>query len=152
MSCGLSERELADQFYLLARVGSADELDEEGEYEEEESSSGKGGQFKLKTWSARKHRSLGLETSTGSQPPLIDQIHKLMQLWLAGDVNKVNDYLDTRGQRKNPLFAQVIQALIEKSRDEGQQEECSLLERLANHLRGLGATVQGRLALSPSST
>ena len=54
---------------------------------------------------------------------------------------------DVRGQRKNPLFAQLVQALIEKSREEKQLEECAVLERLANHIRGLGATVQERLAL-----
>ena len=149
VSCGLTERELAEQLNLLSRGGAAaeaeDETDEDGDEEEESTSSG--GTFKLKPWSARKHRSLGLETPSGSPPPLVDQVHKLMQLWQAGDVNKVNDYLDTRGQRKNPLFAQLIQALIEKSRDEKQMEECALLERLSNHIRGLGATVQGRLAL-----
>jgi hypothetical protein len=37
--------------------------------------------------------------------------------------------------------------LIEQSRDEGQSDECSILERLANHLRAVGSTVQGVLAL-----
>lgn len=151
VSCGLSERELADQYNLLSRGGAGADPEEDGEEDEDaDGTESSGGQFRLKTWSARKHRSLGLESSTGRPPPLIDQIHKLMQLWQAGDVNKVNDFLDVRGQRKNPMFAQVIQALIEKSRDEKQQEECGLLERLANHIRGLGATVQGRLALPQS--
>lgn len=145
VSCGLSERELADQYGLLSRGGADDADDEESEDDDEPASSG--GMFKLKVWSARKHRTLGIETVNGRPPPMVDQVHKLMQLWQAGDVNKVNDYLDARGQRKNPLFAQLVQAFIEKSRDEKQMEECALLERLANHIRGLGATVQGRLAL-----
>jgi putative DNA methylase len=148
VSCGLSERELADQYGLLSRGGSGDADDDESDEEDESASSGS--MFKLKVWSARKHRNLGLEAENGRPPPMVDQIHKLMQLWQAGDVNKVNDFLDARGQRKNPLFAQLVQALIEKSRDEKQMEECALLERLANHLRGLGATVQGRLALPHS--
>lgn len=148
VSCDLSESELADQYSLLSRGGAAAVADEDAEEgEDADASESSGGQFKLRAWNARRHRSLGAESSRGRPPPLIDQIHMLMQLWQAGDVNKVNDYLDARGQRKNPLFAQVIQALIEKSRDEKQQEECSLLERLANHVRGLGTTPQGRLAL-----
>lgn len=148
VSCGLSERELADQYGLLSRGGADDADEEDGEDDDEPASNG--GMFKLKVWSARKHRNLGLETANGRPPPMVDQVHKLMQLWQAGDVNKVNDYLDARGQRKNPLFAQLVQAFIEKSRDEKQMEECALLERLANHIRGLGATVQGRLALPQS--
>lgn len=148
VSCGLSERELADQYGLLSR-GGGDHVDDE-EPEDDDEPASNGGMFKLKVWSARKHRSLGFETANGRPPPMVDQVHKLMQLWQAGDVNKVNDFLDARGQRKNPLFAQLVQALIEKSRDEKQMEECALLERLANHLRGLGATVQGRLALAQS--
>ena len=45
--------------------------------------------------------------------PLIDQAHRLMHLWRAGDEAKVDDYLDTRGLKRNALFAQLLQALIE---------------------------------------
>jgi putative DNA methylase len=71
-----------------------------------------------------------------------------MHLWKAGDVAKVNDYLDRQGLRRSHVFAQLIQALIEKSRDEGQNDECSILERLANHLRAVGSMSQQALALS----
>ncbi|BAU49565.1 DNA methylase [Sulfurifustis variabilis] len=152
ISCGLSERELIDQYDLLARGGRSEpgvediEAVEEGEEAEAETSGG-GGKFKLKPWSARRHRALG-EDGAGSRPaPLIDQVHKLMQLWKAGDVAKVNDYLDRRGLRRSHIFAQLIQALIETSRDEGQGDECSILERLANHLRAMGSTAQGALTL-----
>lgn len=154
VSCGLSERELADQYELLARSGGAaedeDEVtsgdDEDGDAEEA-SSSGGGGKYKLKDWRARKHRSLGMETASGRAIPLIDQVHKLMQLWVAGDVVKVNDYLDSRALRRSQVFAQLIQALIEKSRAEGSAEECSILERLQNYLRSVGSTAQAPLGL-----
>ena len=45
--------------------------------------------------------------------PLIDQAHRLMHLWRAGDVTKVDAYLDARGLRRNALFHQLLQALIE---------------------------------------
>lgn len=154
VSCGLSERELADQYELLARSGGAAEAEDEetsGDDEdgdaEEASSSGGGGKYKLKDWRARKHRSLGMETASGRAIPLIDQVHKLMQLWVAGDVVKVNDYLDSRALRRSQVFAQLIQALIEKSRAEGSAEECSILERLQNYLRSVGSTAQAPLGL-----
>lgn len=154
VSCGLTERELADQYELLARSGSSadpevDEDAEDGEDEDDESSgsSGGGGKYKLKEWRGRKHRSLGLEVTSGRNVPLIDQVHKLMQLWVAGDVVKVNEYLDSRALRRSQVFVQLIQALIEKSRDEGSAEECSILERLQNYLGSVGSAAQTPLGL-----
>lgn len=152
VSCSLSERELVDQYEVLAKSGSASEPEEEesGDADddgEDASASGGGGKFKLKAWNARKHRSLGLETASGRTIPLVDQVHKLMQLWVAGDVVKVNDYLDARGLRRSQVFAQLIQALIEQSRAEGSAEECSILERLQNYLKSVGSTAQAALGL-----
>ena len=154
VSCSLSERELVDQYEVLAKSGSASEpnddesgaADDDGDGEDSGSSGG-GGKFKLKAWNARKHRSLGLETASGRTIPLVDQVHKLMQLWVAGDVVKVNDYLDARGLRRSQVFAQLIQAFIEQSRAEGSAEECSILERLQNYLKSVGSTAQAALGL-----
>lgn len=152
VSCSLTERELVDQYEVLAKSGSASEPvdDESGDADEDgedSGTSGGGGKFKLKAWNARKHRSLGLETASGRTIPLVDQVHKLMQLWVAGDVVKVNDYLDARGLRRSQVFAQLIQALIEQSRAEGSAEECSILERLQNYLKSVGSTAQAALGL-----
>ncbi len=152
VSCSLTERELVDQYEVLAKSGNASEPeeDESGDADddgEDSGASGGGGKFKLKAWNARKHRSLGLETASGRTIPLVDQVHKLMQLWVAGDVVKVNDYLDARGLRRSQVFAQLIQALIEQSRAEGSAEECSILERLQNYLKSVGSTAQAALGL-----
>ena len=154
MSCGLSERELTDQYELLLRSGSAAAAQDEEDAEDEEDgdadespSSGGGGKYKLRDWRARRHRSLGMETASGRAIPLIDQVHKLMQLWVAGDVVKVNEFLDNRALRRSQVFVQLIQALIEKSRAEGCTEECSILERLQNYLRQVGSTAQAPLGL-----
>jgi len=152
VSCSLSERELVDQYEVLAKSGNASEPeeDESGDADDDGESSGAsggGGKFKLKAWNARKHRSLGVETASGRTIPLVDQVHKLMQLWVAGDVVKVNDYLDARGLRRSQVFAQLIQALIEQSRAEGCAEECSILERLQNYLKSVGSTAQAALGL-----
>jgi adenine-specific DNA methylase len=156
VSCSLSERELVDQYEVLAKSGNASypEEDEAGHADEDgedSGASGGGGKFKLKAWNARKHHSLGLETASGRTIPLVDQVHKLMQLWVAGDVVKVNDYLDARGLRRSQVFAQLIQALIEQSRAEGSAEECSILERLQNYLKSMGSTAQVKLGLTGGS-
>jgi len=152
VSCGISERLLADQYEILSRGKSTDADDDEDESatdldDDESETSASGGHFKLKVWSQRKNRNLGTESSNGKPTPLIDRVHKLMHLWKAGDENKVNDYLDQQGLRHSAIFAQLLQALIEKSRAEGQSEECSILEKLSNHLRKIGSTAQGALAI-----
>jgi hypothetical protein len=153
VSCGLSERALADQFDVLARGrASADGEEDEGvdddiADDEDDGSGTGGGQFRLKAWSQRKGRNLGLDTGSGRAPALIDQVHKVMHLWKAGDELKVNEYLETRGLRSSAIFAKLLQALIEKSRAEGQSEECAILEKLSNHLRKIGAAAQGALAI-----
>ena len=81
--------------------------------------------------------------------PLIDQVHKLMQLWRAGDQAKVNDYLDARGLQRNALFHQILQALIELA-DAGSEER-AILEALSNHAAAHGdvrAPRQGQLQMT----
>jgi len=78
--------------------------------------------------------------------PLIDQIHRLMHLWKAGDVIKVDEYLEAKALRRNVLFQQLLQALIELA--PAGSEERSLLESISNHVvaRGVAAEqVQRRL-------
>ncbi len=160
VSCGLSDKDLADRYDLLARRGGKeqeepDETDnDEGEVEEDE---GSGSSFRLKAWNQRKNPRMGYDPATDDsaeklplfpdmernvQPsreiPLIDQVHRLMHLWKSGDVNKVNEYLDLRGARRNPLFHQLLQALIELA--PAGSEERSLLESISNHVSGKQTT------------
>lgn len=65
--------------------------------------------------------------------PLIDQAHRLMQLWKAGDVRKVDEYLELRALRRHGLFHQLLQALIELS--PAGSEERATLESISNHLQ-----------------
>jgi hypothetical protein len=146
VSCGLSDRMLAEQFDLLTRGGAAsntvaeeDETDEEDgelEGEKEAESEGSGNTVKLKQWQARKGKNLGYSAPGGRAVPLIDQIHRLMHLWKAGDVVKVDDYLNERGLRHNALFAQVLQSLIELA--PAGSEERALLESISNHVAARG--------------
>ena len=129
--------------------------EEDGEPEE-----GTGSTVRLKDWKARRRPSMGYDPAVDSasaraaaqqpslfpegeeppapsrQVPLIDQAHRLMHLWRAGDVVKVDEYLDLRGLRRSRLFGQLLQALIELS--ETGSEERALLETISNHLKERG--------------
>ena len=153
LSCNLSDAALVNQHDLLAqgRKGASAEMDENGGSEEdgEESGGGGGAKVKLKPWHRRTGRNLGLQDAGGRPAPLIDQAHKLMQLWRGGDQGKVNNYLDERGLQRNALFAQILQALIELA--EAGSEERSILEALSNHVKTRGnvsPSRQGRFALA----
>ncbi len=128
LSCNLSDSALVNQYDLLAQSGKGGASDEA----EESETTGGGAKVKLKTWSRRTGRNLGLNAPSGRPVPLIDQVHKLMHLWRAGDQVKVDDYLDTGGLQRNALFNQILQALIELA-DAGSDER-SILEALSNHV------------------
>jgi hypothetical protein len=106
---------------------------------EAEGNGDSGSKIKLKTWAQRKRRTMGYEAPSGRPIPLIDLIHRLMHLWRAGDVHKVDEYLDDNGLRRQELFKRLVQSLIELS--SGGSEERSLLESLSNHIQAKGATV-----------
>lgn len=159
ISCGLSDKDLVDRYDLLARTGGKEAIEEETEDEVEEQE-GSGSTLRLKSWQQRKSPRMGsdpaLDSTTAHLPlfpdmelpqvassrevPLIDQIHRLMHLWKAGDVNRVNDYLDLRGLRHNQLFSQLLQALIELA--PVSSEERSLMESISNHIGIRGKSQQ----------
>lgn len=151
LSCGLSDRELADQYDLLVRTGGKDADEAEADDEakevegEEEGSKASGSRVKLKPWQQRKGRSLGYESSGGRTAPLIDQVHRLMHLWKSGEVVKVNEYLDARALRQNKMFHHLLQALIELAPH--ASEERSLLESISNHVAARGVAPQEELQL-----
>ena len=134
ISCGISDKELAGTWDLIGftKGKSAEEDDEdrrradadaEADAETDEDS---GSKVKLKTWVQRKGRSLGYEGAGRKPVPLIDRVHCLMHLWKAGDLSKVDEYLDENGLRRQELFKRLLQSLIELSPH--GSEERSLLE------------------------
>jgi len=172
VSCGLSDRDLVDQFDLLIRTGKASDRDGSGDDEEEETpidapdepdaadEKGSGSKVKLKPWNQRKRPGMGFDPSTDSararraaqepalyedvdpiirsrEVPMIDKVHRLMHLWRAADEAKVDEYIDSKGIRKHPLFSQLLQALIELG--PVGSEERSLMEAISNHLAQRGA-------------
>ena len=142
LSCNLSDSALVNQHDLLVQSGNgsaADGLEDDAPVEEEGDDNGDGGggaKVKLKPWHRRRGRSLGLEAPGGRPVPLIDQVHKLMHLWRAGDQVRVNEYLDSRGLQRNALFHQLLQALIELA--PAGSDERAILEALSNHAAAHG--------------
>ena len=149
VSCGLSDRELVEQYDLVSRAGGAesaaesDDADEAAGGDDEPTERSSGSALKLRAWNQRKAKDLGLDAPRGKTVPLIDQVHRMMRLWKAGDVVKVNEYLDQRALRSNPVFHQLLQALIELAPH--ASEERSLLESISNHVAARGVAVQDEL-------
>jgi len=142
ISCGLSDRELSGTWDLIGftKGKTGDDEDEESDADAEsdaETEDDSGSKVKLKTWVQRKGKSLGFEAPGGKQIPLIDRVHCLMHLWRAGDLSKVDGYLDGNGLRRHELFKRLMQSLIELSPH--GSEERSLLESLSNHVQARGA-------------
>ena len=162
VSCGLSDHDLADRYEILQRTGARsseplpiwrgrsegpgegplEEFEEESDYEagddphpdplpEGDGEEGSGSKVRLRPWNRRIRKSMGYD-GDGRTAPLIDQVHRLMHLWRAGDVVRVDEYLDARGLRRNALFHQLLQALIELA--SAGSEERSLLESISNHI------------------
>jgi hypothetical protein len=152
-SCNLRDRDLADRFDLLAygksRAAAEAEEDEQGEEEEagdDEEAATSGSTVKIKRWEQRRGKNLGLNNG-GRPAPLIDQAHHIMHLWRAGDVQKVDAYIEDQGLRRNPVFPRLLQALIELAGKDNQQDERTLLETIMNHVGARGAHPQMRLRL-----
>ena len=130
LSCNLADSELAGRLDVLERGASS------------------GANLRLKPWHRRKGRNLGDPDADGRPPPLVDCIHKVMQLWKTGEQSRVDAYLGRRGLWHHELFARVVQAVIELA--EAGSEERAVLESIQNHLQGAarpGSTVarQGSL-------
>jgi adenine-specific DNA methylase len=158
ISCGISDKELAGTWDLIGFTkgksaedevdtemggrGDAEMADEEADPDAEEDS---GSKVKLKTWAQRKGSTLGYEAPSGKPVPLIDRAHCLMHLWRAGDLHKVDEYLDGNGLRRQELFKRLLQSLIELS-PQGSEER-SLLESISNHIGAKGAVDDRQLAI-----
>ena len=144
-ACGLSDRDLESAWDLVSHKGTSGKRQEEDEdpdpdaESESEDNSGTGSKIKLKTWAQRKRRAMGFEAPSGRPIPLIDRVHRLMHLWRAGDVQKVDEYLDDNGLRRQELFKRLVQSLIELSNS--GSDERSILESLSNHVQAKGATI-----------
>jgi adenine-specific DNA methylase len=146
ISCGLSDHDLADRYEILQRTGGQSEPDEDEESESANDDGngeqeGTGSKVRLRPWNKRVRKSMGYD-GEGKLAPLIDQVHRLMHLWRAGDVIKVDEYVQTRALKRNALFHQLLQALIELASP--GSEERALLESVSNHISSRPASAEER--------
>lgn len=142
LSCNLSDSILIGRSDLLVRTrqSAAPVADDRDDQNTEES--GPSGELRLKPWDKRQGRDLGERSTDGGPPPIIDCVHRLMQLWQAGEQNAVDSYLDQQGLWDRDIFARVVQALIEFA--ERGSEERAILERVQNHIQGHKAAFDRR--------
>ena len=155
VSCGLSDRDLSDGHELLLRTGGKAAMaedepvddDTESDEHEAEVGGGSGNKVKLRAWDQRKGKNLGIDTE-GKPAPIVDQIHRLMQLWRTGDVARVNQYIDGRALWKSQIFHQVLQALVELASE--ASEERALLESISKHVGSPGKSTPARQVELPS--
>ncbi len=105
---------------------------------------GSGNALKLLGHTERSSERIGFAHTSG-RIPMIDMIHRVMNLWSTGESAHINAYFHEHGLQENPLFRAVIQALIETS-SQGASDR-SLLETLSNYEPGepvSGISFQGR--------
>jgi putative DNA methylase len=142
-ACGLSDRDLESAWDLVSHKGSTtqkqdgDEDPDPAAESDQVENGDSGSKIRIKTWAQRKRRAMGFEAPSGRPIPLIDRVHRLMHLWRAGDVHKIDEYLDDNGLRRQELFKRLVQSLIELSN--GGSDERSILESLSNHIQTKGA-------------
>lgn len=148
-SCGVTQSELEARFDLLARSGgrnaAAPPVDEEdgiadwpddGNADVSAQNASDRVVLALKPWHRRIRPGLGESSGDGAPPPMIDLLHKLMQLWKAGQQGACDALLETYGLRGGDRFAQLAQAVVELSGS--GSEERSLCESLTTYLRKPG--------------
>ena len=92
-------------------------------------------------WAARQAQSSGTlfpenepEAPRGRAVPLIDQAHRLMHLWRAGNLGDLNDYIQHRDLTGSRLFPKALQALRGLADRDRQEEERGILDLLLTHL------------------
>ena len=150
-ACGLSDSELESTWDVLVRTGSSSRTqDDDKENADAEADPdadiGCGSTVRVKSWVRRgKRKNMGYEAPGGQPVPLIDRVHRLMHLWRAGEVVKVDEYLDEHGLRRQELFKRLVQSLLELS--SAGSDERTLLESLSDHVQAKGARPEDRQAM-----
>jgi putative DNA methylase len=101
--------------------------------EAEEDAKGSGSDLRLLAWHERRRDDLGEPQPSGGLP-LIDALHRMMQLWDANETGRLRDYVAQQGLGQNELFWTVAQAVLEIS--DAKSRERAILEALVAWGRG----------------
>lgn len=138
ISCGTTDARLAGAADILMKPNKKQALGEDDESDDiEDGDKKKSNMVRLKRWNERTRKDLG-EPNENDVPPLIDRVHRLMDLWKAGDQDDVNEYIADLGLQHDRLFVQLMQAMIELARKDKAADELQILEAVMNHLKRNG--------------
>lgn len=138
ISCGTTDTRLAGAADILVKPNKKQSLGEDDESDDPEGDDKKkSNMVRLKRFNERTKKDLGEREEGEPMPPLIDRVHRLMLLWKAGDQDDVNEYVADMGLQHDRLFLQLMQALVELSRDKAP-DESQILEAAMNHLKRNG--------------
>ncbi|HVA69746.1 MAG TPA: hypothetical protein VNF08_00265, partial [Acidimicrobiales bacterium] len=146
LSCNTSDTELLRREILARTSGSAadpEDLDADDDAPADDGDSaspgdGPGSYFRLRGWKERRAANLGNDQD-GRPAPLIDRVHRLLQLWAAGNEAAVDAFIEDQALRRQPLLPHVLQAVIELCSTPATSDERAKLEAIAKHLHGAGA-------------
>jgi adenine-specific DNA methylase len=142
-ACGKTDRELQMVWNIIAqggkkkkeRRGEAEVREDEDEAGNILNASAKADKYRLVRWVERvgdEH----LGEHRGNQPaPLIDKLHRLMQLLRQNRGNDVQSAYDAWGLQGDPAFPRLLQAIRELALESHQAEEQRLVESLASQLK-----------------
>ena len=89
-----------------------------------------GGKLRLLGYADRRSDRVGQRHASGVLP-IIDIIHRIVNLWTAGERAQMNAYYTEHGLQESALFKSVVQALIEINSH--NSNERSLLETIINY-------------------
>lgn len=140
-ACGKNETELKVVWNILEQGGKQKkgrprkQEDEELEEAQEETSEGKGNEYRLLAWQERASAEALGESRSGNPSPLVDKLHRLMFLFQKGRTEEVQQLFDAWGLSNEKAFKPMLQAVRELAVRDKQDGERRLVEALASQLR-----------------
>jgi putative DNA methylase len=141
-ACGKKETELRMVWNILEQGGKQksgrprnDSEEDESEDIQEDSSEGKGNEYRLLTWQERvRDERLG-DPKAGERAPLIDKLQRLMYLLQQNRTTEMQQHFESWGLSNERAFKPLLQAVRELAIRDRQDAERRLVEALATQLR-----------------
>jgi adenine-specific DNA methylase len=140
-ACGKKETELKVVWNILEQGGKQKKgrprkaEDEEREEHANETTEGKGHEYRLIGWQERSSKDGLGESKSGQPAPLVDKLHRLMFLLQQNRASEVQERFDVWGLSNERAFKPLLQAVRELALRDKQVAERRLVEALATQLR-----------------
>lgn len=139
-ACGKNETELKVVWNILEQGGKQKRgrpRNDEDELEDaaEETTDGKGNEYRLLAWQERTSAEALGESRSGNPAPLIDKLHRLMFLFQQNRAVEVQQQFEAWGLANERAFKPLLQAVRELAVRDKQDSERRLVEALASQLK-----------------